>query len=362
MSEDAAMKAKAATGFDLMVRAAGDDPAKLTALARLAPTIGRGDDAYALARRARTLVPDDREIATLTHDAFAGSVPSWHFRIIADERRNAAYDAAIRRAVTPGARVLDIGSGTGLLAMMAARAGAGHVYSCEMNPAVADAARAIVAANGLADKVTVIARKSTELDVAADLGGPVDVLISEIVSNDLLAEAALPVMEDAVRRLLVPGGRMVPGSGTILVALADLPMPERDGLRDIAGFDVSLFDQLAQRPAQVKTGNPDLALRSAPQELFAFDFSTGGPWGPPRTQVECIADGGPISGVIQWMRLQLDDETSYEVRPGMTPNSSWAMLFYPFAAAITPAAGTPIRVNGVRDEQSVRLWVDERGI
>jgi type II protein arginine methyltransferase len=359
MSDDAGMAKKAAAGFDLMIAAAGDHPHKLAALARLAPTIGRGEDAYPLARRARMLAPDDPEITTLTHDAFAAGVPAWHFRIITDTLRNSMFDRAIRRAVTPGARVLDIGAGTGLLAMMAARAGAGHVYSCEMNPAVADAARDIVAANGLADKVTVIARKSTEIDATADLGGPVDVLVSEILSNDLLSEAVLPVMEDAVRRLLRPGGRMVPAAGAVMVALAELPHPGRERLSDIAGFDLSLFERLAPRPEQIRTGDPELTLRSAPQELFGFDFTTGGPWRAPRRQIACVADGGRINGVIQWMRIQLDEATDYEVRPGMTPNSSWAMLFYPFARAITPAAGTPIIVNGVRDDQGVRLWVNE---
>ncbi|HWK36403.1 methyltransferase domain-containing protein [Sphingomonas sp.] len=360
MNEETTIRADTPADFDQMVQRAGDDPRELTTLSRLARTMGREGDAYPIARRARALAPHDPEIAILTHEPFAAAVPSWHFRIIADHRRNTAYDAAIRRAVTPGCTVLDIGSGTGLLAMMAARAGAGHVYSCEMNPAVAEAARAIVAANGLADRVTVIAKKSTDLDLAVDLGGaPVDVLVSEIISNDLLAEAALPVMNDAVRRLLKPGGRMVPESGQILVALADLPLPEREFLYDVAGFDVSLFHALAERPQLVKTDDPDLRLRSPAKELFHFDFTTGGPWGPLRAWTDCIADGGRVSGVVQWMRFQLDAETVYETRPGPGPSSSWATLFYPFDCPVRPPAGSALRIEGVHDEQNVLLWADE---
>jgi type II protein arginine methyltransferase len=97
-------------------------------------------------------------------------VPKWHFNIVRDDARNAAYEAAIVRAVRPDARILDIGAGTGLLAMMAARAGAKDVITCEMNPAVADAAADIVARNGHADRVRVVPKRSTELDVAADMG------------------------------------------------------------------------------------------------------------------------------------------------------------------------------------------------
>jgi hypothetical protein len=61
-------------------------------------------------------------------------VDQWHYRMLNDKERNVAYDKAIRRALQlrPGAVVLDIGGGTALLSMFAARAGAKHVYCCEV--------------------------------------------------------------------------------------------------------------------------------------------------------------------------------------------------------------------------------------
>ncbi len=89
------------------------------------------------------------------------TVPQWHFSLVQDHARNAAYDAALRRAVTPTSRVLEIGTGTGLLAMMAARAGAAAVVTCEVVPAIAEKATDIVAHNGYGDRVRVVANIPT---------------------------------------------------------------------------------------------------------------------------------------------------------------------------------------------------------
>ncbi|MES2336608.1 MAG: 50S ribosomal protein L11 methyltransferase [Pseudomonadota bacterium] len=349
-----------AAAFDLMVRAAAGNATKLAALARAAPSLGHGDRAYALACDARALAPGDPDIARTTQAAYAGGVPAWHFSIVVDERRNAAYEAALRRAVTPGCRVLDIGAGTGLLGMLAARAGAAEVVACEMNPAVADAAADIVAANGLADRMRVIARKSTDLDVAADLGGPVDVLVSEIVSNDVLGEAALPVMVDAVRRLLKPGGRMIPASATVLVALAELPRWDATLLGDVSGFDVSAFNRLRKSPEKVSSRDTDVRLRSAAVPLYDFDFTAGGGWPAPRAHAEVVASGGRANGVLLWMRLHLDDVTVYEVEIGSGQPATWAALFFPLDTPTDYAAGTAVRIDGAHDEHSIRLWVDQR--
>lgn len=59
-------------------------------------------------------------------------IAGFHGPMLRDKLRNAAYAAAIT-ALAPGRTVLDIGTGSGLLAMLAARAGAQHVYGCELD-------------------------------------------------------------------------------------------------------------------------------------------------------------------------------------------------------------------------------------
>jgi len=356
MTAEGKLAAKARAAFEPLVLQARGDARKLAALSALALANGRADRAYGLAREARALAPEDPDVLSLTAGPLSAGVPGWHFGIVRDEARNQAYDAALRRAVGPGTRVLDIGSGTGLLAMMAARAGAAAVVTCEMNPAVADAAAEIVALNGYADRVRVIPRRSNDLDPDADMGGRADVLVSEIVSNDLLREGALPVMEDAVARLLKPGGRMIPESGRIRVALAHWSGLDRRRMGLVAGFDMTPFNRLARRPERLEIGDPDLALRSPAADLFDFDFSSGGPYRPGRATVNLIADGQPINGVAQWIHLQLDPEGDYENRPAAGASSCWACLFHPFEREQRPAAGTRVAVHGAHTRQTLRIW------
>lgn len=350
----------ARAAFEPMVAAAAGDARKLTALATMAQRIGLSSRIYPLAREAQALAPDDPDIQFQTRALIAAGVQAWHFYMVRDEARNNDYQAAIERAVGPDTRVLDIGSGTGLLAMMAARAGAKSVVSCEMNPAIAGAATDIVALNGYADRVRVIGRKSTELDAQADLGGRVDLLVSEIIAGNLLSEGVLPVMTDAVDRLLAPGGRMIPEAGHVVVSLVDLPDLGRRGMGEVSGFDMRPFNRLAAPVRKIGTGNRGITLRGEAADMFGFDFTSGGPWRNRHHSIELVADGGSVNGVIQWIRLQIDAETVHENRPAPGRMSSWAALVVPFSRSITPPPGTKIQVHGAHDDNNVRIWVDER--
>ncbi len=74
------------------------------------------------------------------------SIPRWHFAMLNDHQRNQAFFDAIEATDFVGKTVLDIGTGTGLLAMLIARRGAQHVYTCECNELVAEKAKEIIKA------------------------------------------------------------------------------------------------------------------------------------------------------------------------------------------------------------------------
>jgi type III protein arginine methyltransferase len=342
--------------FERLVQAAETDARSLADLASVALSSGNGARAYDLARRARDLAPDDPEIRSRTWQALSAGVPPWHFPMLQDERRNGAFDEALRRAVRPGMRVLDIGAGTGLLAMMAARAGAEFVVTCEKNASIADTARDIVALNGFEGRIRVVAKNSTELDADADMDGRADLVVAEIVSDGLIQESVLPVMTDAVARLLKPGGTAIPSSGSAMVALAHWTALDEMRPGDVSGFDVSPFNRLAYVPYPIEAGDRRLSLCSDAVSLFAFEFASGGPWPGGEAAVE-LAARAPANGVVQWIRLQLDAETVYENRPAPNAKFCWSPLFTPFDPPREAAAGETVRVNGSYEPTQLRIWL-----
>uniref|UniRef100_A0A0E0A3X3 Protein arginine N-methyltransferase domain-containing protein n=1 Tax=Oryza glumipatula TaxID=40148 RepID=A0A0E0A3X3_9ORYZ len=140
-----------------------------------------------------------------------------------DSARNRAYRRAIEAAVTdPSSRVLDIGAGTGLLSMMAARALAavggetrgGSVSACESYLPMGKLMRRVLRANGMENRVKVFHKRSDELKVGDDLDSPADILVSEILDSELLGEGLIPTLQQAYDMLLAKNPKIVPYRAT----------------------------------------------------------------------------------------------------------------------------------------------------
>jgi type II protein arginine methyltransferase len=284
-------------------------------------------------------------------------VPGFHHGMLFDAPRNAAYRAAIER-FAPGRRVLDIGTGSGLLAMMAARAGAAHVDACEANPLIAATAREIIAANGLADRITVHACHSGKLDRVRDLGGGADLIVSEIFHDNLVGEGVLPSLDHARGELGVPGVVFLPGRASLRVALADSSAFEEDGaIGLVEGFDLGAFNRHVSNTRNIAADSARLALRSAPAEPFAFDFDEDGPCTAPR-RAECalVSNGGPVTGVVQWLRLEFAPDLAYENAPGASGPSHWTLRYTPLRHPRTTRPGDVIDIGGWHDLRTLVLW------
>ncbi len=177
---------ESAGDLDTVLRHVAEKPLPLVSLAVLLLAKGQVDRARQLCAQAVALSPEDAEIRALAAEVFSHGVPTWYFSMLRDNVRHKKYEAAFRRAIKPGSRVLDIGSGTGLFAMMAARAGAAEVITCESNPAVAAAVSQVIARNDLTNVIRVVAKHSSDLELGSDLAGAADVIVWDNLTRNLI--------------------------------------------------------------------------------------------------------------------------------------------------------------------------------
>jgi precorrin-6B methylase 2 len=137
-----------------------------------------------------------------------------HRTMIRDHVRTDAFRRAIEAVVRPGDVVLDVGAGTGILSVFAARAGATRVYALERTT-IAVLAQEIADANGVGDIVRVVQGDAAEVDPPER----VDVIVSEWLGGFGIDEGMLVPVIEARDRWLKPGGVMVPRVVTAWTAL-----------------------------------------------------------------------------------------------------------------------------------------------
>lgn len=106
--------------------------------------------------------------------------------------------------------MLDVGCGTGILSMFAARAGAARVYAVECS-SIVNQARQIIEDNGFNDKISVIQGKMEEITLPEQ----VDIIISEWMGYFLLYESMLDTVLYARDKYLVPGGIILPDKAVL---------------------------------------------------------------------------------------------------------------------------------------------------
>jgi len=196
-----------------------------------------------------------------------------HEEMLRDHVRTSSYQRYILNnpAIFRDKLVLDVGCGTGILSMFAARAGARHVYAVDSSDIV-EVAKEVIALNALEHVITCIRGKIEEVDLPVD---HVEVIVSEWMGYFLLYESMLDSVLIARDRFLAPGGAVVPNLSTMLV----LPIaadPEYDPLRfwdKVYGFDMSCVQRHLLPEAQVHTYPPDCAL--GPPAIFkVFDMES----------------------------------------------------------------------------------------
>lgn len=265
----------------------------------------------------------------------------YHASLLADDDRVDRLREAVLEVVRPGDVVVDVGTGTGLLAYFACQAGAARVFAIEEGPVV-ELAREIAKVNGFDDRVEFFADRSYRVE----LPERADVLVSETLWNFGVGEGMVGFLADARRRFLKPGGRSVPAGVDLHVAAVQTDRVYgmlHNRPRNRHGIDFGPIRRCQVNNVQMPhlhsddfLGPPALLLGTELDASAATDFDA---------QVTLTAERrGVMHGICGWFSCRLTPTIVLDnAPPSLT--SSWAHAFFPLPSPLGVAAGDEITVR-----------------
>lgn len=279
-----------------------------------------------------------------------------HGAMLADRVRMDAYAAALEQVVRPGCVVLEIGTGTGMMALLACRLGARKVYAVEPGDAI-HLGRAVARAAGFADRIAFLQDVSTRVE----LPERADVVVSDLRGVLPTFERHIASIADARDRLLAPGGVLVPRTDTLFAA----PVEAGADHRAITapwdehgrGFDLS-----APRRAALNTWTK---ARILPAQLLAeprgwgvLDYRTVRDPDVRGTPRWTASRAGTIHGIAAWFRAELAEGIGFTTGPE-GPETIYGTGFFPLLQPVPVAAGDAVQVElqaRLIGEEYVWVW------
>uniref|UniRef100_A0A673JEI0 type I protein arginine methyltransferase n=1 Tax=Sinocyclocheilus rhinocerous TaxID=307959 RepID=A0A673JEI0_9TELE len=201
-----------------------------------------------------------------------------HEEMLKDEVRTLTYRNSMyhNKHIFKDKIVLDVGSGTGILSMFAAKAGAKHVYGIECS-SISEYSEKIIKSNHLDNVITIIKGKVEETELPVD---QVDIIISEWMGYCLFYESMLNTVIYARDKWLKPGGFMFPDRATLyVVAIEDRQYKDFKihWWENVYGFDMTCIRNVAMMeplvdivdPKQVVTNSCLIKVRV--YDLYVYD-------------------------------------------------------------------------------------------
>jgi len=267
------------------------------------------------------------------------SDPAEQGRMLHDDRRTSDFLAAIAEGVGPGDVVVDLGTGSGVLAVAAARAGARHVYAIEATD-IADVAERVFEVNGVGDRVTLVRGWSHDVE----LPERADVLVTETIGSEPLEEDILGAVLDARKRMLRPGATLIPNRLSLLARPLLLPDPAARQRsigpsavarwRRLYGIDFqplldAAFPEPLQDPVEAETAALWPPVGSA-VVLASIDLAT---FEAPQVEASAalrVDPPGTVNAVAVTFRADLFGEIEHTLDPWRWPQSSWATSVWVF--------------------------------
>jgi len=238
------------------------------------------------------------------------STLAYHQVMLADARRNRAFARALARRVRPGANVLDLGSGSGVWAVLAARLGARRVVAVEREAVLVPVIEALAREAGVADRVEVVRADARHVRLRREF----DVVVGELVGNEAFEEGLLPVFERARERFLRRGGALVPEA--VALVAAPVRVPPRLGLTPPLLPATSVASLTAHVPSNLHPS--ELHALAPGRELLRIDLrrARSGDALPVARARFRVKDAKAVGGIAVWVRMRLGPGIELETRAG----------------------------------------------
>lgn len=266
--------------------------------------------------------------------------------MIADRVRIRAYAEALRRVISGDSVVLDLGTGTGIFALLACRFGARRVYAVEPADAI-QVAREIAVANGFADRIEFRQAKSTEVT----LPERADVIVSDIGGVMPWFQTHLPSIADARRRFLAPGGTLIPRQDAVWAAVVDAPdlYARHTTPWDDCGFDFNMAPARRLAVNTFKKGEVTAdRLLTPPQRWATIDYTMVDDWNIQAPVRWLVSRAGTGHGIV----VGLDRILAEGIRLTNAPDESdvgrdsiYATVFFPWSAPVELTIGDVVEAE-----------------
>jgi protein arginine N-methyltransferase 1 len=266
--------------------------------------------------------------------------------MIADGVRMAAHRAALAQVLKPGAVVVDLGAGVGIMSLIACQLGARRVFAIEPND-LAEVARELAAANGFGDRIEVI----QELSTRVSLSERADVLVADLRGKLPLYASHLPTLADARRRFLAPGGVLIPERDEVRVAVVSAPgayaesrAPWRDGA---PGLDMAAAERLTvNQPSRAKIAAAEVVT---PARTWATIRYSEEPAPSHRGDVSWVVDRTTVGhGLRVWFDTTLAPGIGFS-NAADAAETIYGAVFLPWAAPVALAPGDEVTVRMAAD-------------
>ncbi|WP_157774756.1 50S ribosomal protein L11 methyltransferase [Melittangium boletus] len=269
------------------------------------------------------------------------SLMAFHRHLLDDTVRTETFIRAIEAVVKPGDVVVDLGTGSGILAMACCRAGARRVYAIEANEIIR-ATKRVVEANGMGDTVVFIHKESSRVT----LPEPVDLIVSECLGLMGPGDMMMSVVELA-RRSLREGGRILPERVELFIAPVESSL-HSDYVNSWNrgrpyGFDMSIYQEIASNNVYVAWFDPESFL--APQQRIASLRLLDDDVSKVEKQVGFrVERSGQLHGFCGWFEVELGGGVRLNSSPS-DPATIWKQVFLPLEQPVHVEAGTEVRLD-----------------